>query len=70
MDDLITELRLLDEHSDRMFSAIRVYMDENTRQHNELWNDLAELRDAMLALANRIEAATRTPFTEVSDASE
>ena len=67
MDDVLTELRLLDEHSDRMFGAVRVYMDENTRQHKEVWSDIAALRDELHAVANRLENLTKAITTEPAE---
>ena len=67
MDDIITELRLLDEHYDRMFGMVRTYMDENTRQHKDVWEDLAELRDDVHAVANRVENLTKALTTDAAE---
>lgn len=67
MDDVLTELRLLDDHNDRMFGAVRVYMDENTRQHKEVWADISALRDEVHAVANRVENLTRALTAEPAE---
>lgn len=50
-------LRTLDAVNGYGASTVR-YMDENTRRHEELWKDNADLRDELHAVANRLEALT------------
>lgn len=70
MDDVLTELRLAGDSLDRMGSAQRNFMNAVRADSEALWRDIAELRDELCAVANRVENLTRALTTEPAEVAE
>ena len=56
MDDVLTELRLATESIDRLYSTQRRHNATVEAEIKELWESIAEGRDELLAVANRLES--------------
>ena len=70
MDDVLTELRIATESIDRYGSAQRRHNDATDQQIALLWEAIAEGRDELLAVANRLQALTNAaPFVCAPDES-
>jgi cytochrome c556 len=50
--------------------AVHRYADENNRQHAEIWQDMAELRDELHAVANRVETLTRAVIADPAEVAQ
>lgn len=72
MDDVLTELRLATESLDRLYGTQRRHNAAIESEIAELWQSIAEGRDELLAVANRLESLTRSSTSaglrEVRDA--
>ena len=56
MDDVLTELRLATESIDRGNVAQLRHNEATDKRIQELWEAIAEGRDELLAVANRLES--------------
>ena len=59
MDDVLTELRVATDSLDRLYDTQRRHNNAQADETAKLWQELGELRDEVLALANRLENLTR-----------
>ena len=67
MDDVLTELRLAAENIERMGDTQRRFNAAMQTGQDALWRDLAEVRDDLHAVANRVENLTRALTTEPAE---
>ena len=68
--DVLTEMRLATESLDRLYDTQRRHNNAQADETAKLWQELAELRDELLAVANRVEALTRARLTEPAETAE
>ena len=59
MDDVLTELRLATDSLDRLYDTQRRHNNAQADETAKLWQELGEVRDAVLAISNRVESLTR-----------
>lgn len=57
--DVLTEMRLANDSLDRMGDAQRRFQNVQADETAKMWQEIGELRDELLAVANRLEALTR-----------
>ena len=67
MDDVLTELRLAAENIERMGDTQRRFNAAMQTGQDALWRDLAEVRDDLHAVANRVENLTRALTAEPAE---
>ena len=65
--DVLTEMRLATESLDRLYDTQRRHNNAQADETAKLWQELGELRDELLAVANRVEALTRARLTEPAE---
>jgi hypothetical protein len=58
-NDVLTEMRLATESLDRLYDVQLRHNNVQADETARLWQELGELRDEVLAVANRLEAVTR-----------
>ena len=59
MDDVLTELRVATDSLDRLYDTQRRHNNAQADETAKLWQELGEVRDAVLAISNRVESLTR-----------
>jgi septal ring factor EnvC (AmiA/AmiB activator) len=57
--DVLTELRLATDSLDRLYDTQRRHNNAQADETAKLWQELAELRDEVLAVSNRLERLTQ-----------
>jgi hypothetical protein len=68
--DVLTEMRLATEALDRLADTNRRFQNVQADETAKLWQELGEVRDEVLALANRLEALTRAFTTSPAQVAE
>jgi hypothetical protein len=68
--DVLTEMRLATEALDRLADANRRHNLAQADETAKLWQEFGDLRDEVLALANRLEALTRAFTTSPAQVAE
>ena len=67
MDDVLTELRVATDSLDRLYDTQRRHNNAQADETAKLWQELAELREGLLAVSNRLEALTHAVTTDPAE---